>query len=149
MDLFHCRHWFHLLFIALLCVLGFVYWVLYNVLGFFPSYYTCQSFCQSSITISTMVLLCNWCWVQQVFTHVNKHNTHASVSLAGLYENTKVRSVTVISLQANIHHSFATASNLNISHGRQTTSSLCRSWLQLQGSIDWMYHSVCVWRQGH
>lgn len=70
----------------------------------------------------------------KLFTHVNKHNTHASVSLAGLYESTILRSVTVISLWASIHDLFATA--LDISHGRQTSRSLCRSWLQLQGSID-------------
>lgn len=75
----------------------------------------------------------------KLFTHVNKHNTHASVSLAGLYESTILRSVTVISLWASIHNLFATA--LDISHGRQTSRSLCRSWLQLQGSIDWMYYS--------
>lgn len=70
----------------------------------------------------------------KLFTHVNKHNTHASVSLAGLYESTILRSVTVISLWASIHDLFPTA--LDISHGRQTSRSLCRSWLQLQGSID-------------
>lgn len=34
----------------------------------------------------------------KLFYHVNKHNTHASVSLAGLYESTIVSSATVISL---------------------------------------------------
>lgn len=135
------------------CVLHyFVYWVLcigfYSMCWvFFPSYYTCQSSCQSSINSVLKFYNATEAESSKLFTHVNKHNTHASVSLAGLYESTILRSVTVISLWASIHDLFATA--LHISHGRQTSRSLCRSWLQLQGSIDWMYYSMCIWRKGY